>query len=129
MAGACLVLAGAIAGSGQGERLGGDLPWMAVFAAAGLVLAALAAALLDRAYLPGGHGRRSCAGATWRRGSPLPPTGVACGIIAGNCLYGADLETLAVGAAFFALGVATLLGVPGAAPEADPVRRRPGDPR
>jgi uncharacterized membrane protein YjfL (UPF0719 family) len=35
---------------------------------------------------------------------------LAGGIIAGGCLYGADLKTLAVGAAFFALGVATLLG-------------------
>ena len=81
---------------------------MAAFSAAGLLLAALAAALLDRAYLPGGMG------AELRRGNVAAGITsaahrLACGIIAGHCLYGADLATLAVGAAFLALGVATLL--------------------
>jgi uncharacterized membrane protein YjfL (UPF0719 family) len=108
VAGACLVLAGTIAGSGAGERPASDLPWMAAFSAAGLALAALAAALLDRAYLPGGMG------AELRRGNVAAGITsaahrLACGIIAGHCLYGADLATLAVGTAFLALGVATLL--------------------
>ena len=103
VAGACLVLAGAIAGSGQGERLGADLPWLAGFAAAGLVLAALGAALLDRAYLPGGMGPELRRG-NLAAGISSAAHRVACGIIAGKCLYGADVKTLAVGAAFFALG-------------------------
>ena len=109
VAGGCLVLAGALAGSGQGDSLGADLPWMAAFAGAGLVLAALAGALLDRAYLPGGMGpelrRGNLAAGITSAGHRL-----ACGVIARHCLFGADLATLVVGAAFFALGAATLLG-------------------
>ena len=108
-AGVCLVLAGAIAGSGRGERLAADLTWMAAFAAAGLLLAALGAALLDRAYLPGGMApelrRGNLAAGIASAGHRL-----ACAVIAGHCVYGADLGTLAIGAAFFALGIATLLG-------------------
>jgi uncharacterized membrane protein YjfL (UPF0719 family) len=108
VAGACLVLAGAIAGSGRGERLVADLPWMAAFATAGLGLAAIGAALLDRAYLPGGMapelGRGNLAA-----GLTAAAHRVACGVIAWHCLFGADLTGLAVGAAFFVLGVVTLL--------------------
>jgi uncharacterized membrane protein YjfL (UPF0719 family) len=103
------VLAGALSGSGLGESFRADLPWMAAFAGAGLALAALAGAVLDRAYLPGGMGpelRRGNVAA----GITSAAHRVACGIIAGRCLFGADLATLAVGAAFFALGIATLLG-------------------
>ena len=108
VAGACLVLAGTIAGSGAGERPASDLPWVAAFSAAGLLLAALAAALLDRAYLPGGMGAELRRG-NLAAGITSAAHRLACGIIAGHCLYGADLATLAVGAAFLVLGVATLL--------------------
>ena len=92
---------GAVAGSGRGERLPRDLPWMAPFAAAGLVLAALAAALLDRALLPGGMGPELRRG-NLAAGITSAGHRIACGVIAGSCLYGADLPTLAVGVAFVA---------------------------
>jgi uncharacterized membrane protein YjfL (UPF0719 family) len=103
-----LAVGGAFAGSGRGERLLADLPWMAAFGAAGLLLTALAAALLDRAYLRGGM-RPLYAGGNLAAGITSAAHRIACGVIAGSCLAGADLFALAVGAAFTALGVATLL--------------------
>jgi uncharacterized membrane protein YjfL (UPF0719 family) len=108
LAGAFLVIGAAAGGSGAGEGLRRDLPWMLAFAAAGLAGAALAAALLDRALLRGGLARELA------RGNPaagVTAAGhrIATGVVAAGCLYGADLSTLGIGLAFLAIGTATLL--------------------
>jgi uncharacterized membrane protein YjfL (UPF0719 family) len=81
---------------------------MAAFTAAGLVLAGLCATLLDRFTLRGGLaadlGRGNVAA-----GLTMAAHRVATGWVVSCCLYGADLGTLAIGAAFAGIGTATLL--------------------
>ena len=108
LTGAFLVLVGSLAGSGGGQGWIADLPWMALFSAAGLLLAALAAALIDRIFLPGGM-RPLLARGNLAAAITSAAHRIACGIIAGSCLYGADLPTLGVGTVFFTIGVFTLL--------------------
>jgi uncharacterized membrane protein YjfL (UPF0719 family) len=108
LAGGFLVIAGAVSGSGVGERWSRDLPWMAVFAVAGLVEAALAATLLDHVVLRGGL-RREIARGNLAAGLTSAGHRIAAGWVASRCLYGADLGTLAIGAAFLAIGALTLL--------------------
>jgi uncharacterized membrane protein YjfL (UPF0719 family) len=105
--GACLIVAGAASGSGAGVSLRSDLPWMAAFAAAGLILAALAGALVDRALLAGL--RREIARGNLAAGITSAAHRIALGVIAARCMYGGDLAALAVGAAFVAVGAATLI--------------------
>jgi uncharacterized membrane protein YjfL (UPF0719 family) len=107
LCGAFLVLAGA-AGSGAGRTLAHDLLWMAVFAGAGLVLAAVAGAVLDRALLPGGM-RREIGRGNLAAGIASAGHRIAVGVVAGRCMYGVGVGALAVGAAFVGVGAGTLL--------------------
>jgi uncharacterized membrane protein YjfL (UPF0719 family) len=106
--GAFLIVGGAASGSGPGEGLAGDLPWIAAFAAAGLVLAAVAGALMDRALLVGGM-RREIDRGNLAAGIASAAHRIALGIVTARCMYGVGLAALVVGAAFVAVGVVTLL--------------------
>jgi uncharacterized membrane protein YjfL (UPF0719 family) len=108
LAGGFLVVGGAAGASGAGHSLGRDLPWMAVFALAGLVEAGLAATLLDRFSLRGGL-QPDIARGNVAAGLTAAAHRVATGWVVSCCLYGADLTTLAIGAAFAAIGTLTLL--------------------
>jgi uncharacterized membrane protein YjfL (UPF0719 family) len=105
---AFLVTAAAAHGSGPGTSLAGDLPWIVLFAAAAVVLVLAGAWLLDRAFLGSGMGR-AIAGGNRAAGLVAASHRIAVAMVARHCLYGADVATLAIGAAFVALGVATLL--------------------
>jgi uncharacterized membrane protein YjfL (UPF0719 family) len=106
--GAFLIVAGAIRGSGHGEHLAADLPWIAAFAAAGLALGVLGGAFLDRALLVGGM-RREIARGNIAAGAASASHRIAVGVITARCMYGAEVMSLAIGAAFVAVGVLTLL--------------------
>jgi uncharacterized membrane protein YjfL (UPF0719 family) len=108
LAGGFVVIAAAVSGSGTGERFGRDLPWMALFTLAGLIEAGWAATLLDRFVLRGGLGGEIARG---NLAAGLTSAGhrLAAGWVASRCLYGADLHTLAIGAAFVAIASVTLL--------------------
>jgi uncharacterized membrane protein YjfL (UPF0719 family) len=109
--GGCLAVAVAADGSGASGTWRGDLPWMALFAASSLSIVLLGAWVLDLVFL-GVRGatvsteiaRGNVAAGVVRGGHR-----VAMGVVAASCLYGADLRTLAVSAAFAGLGLGTLL--------------------
>jgi uncharacterized membrane protein YjfL (UPF0719 family) len=108
LAGSFVVIAAAVSGSGVGDRLTRDLPWMAAFALAGLIEAGWAATMLDRGALRGGLGQEITRG---NLAAGLTSAGhrLAAGWVASRCLYGADLRTLGIGAAFVAIASLTLL--------------------
>jgi uncharacterized membrane protein YjfL (UPF0719 family) len=108
LAGGFVVIAAAVSGSGVGERFSRDLPWMALFTLAGLIEAGWAATLLDRFVLRGGLGGEIARG---NLAAGLTSAGhrLAAGWLASRCLYGADLGTLGIGAAFVAIAAVTLL--------------------
>jgi uncharacterized membrane protein YjfL (UPF0719 family) len=105
---AALVVAAAVQGSGPGTSFAADLPWMALFAISAAALVFLGAMVLDRAFLGAGitaEVARDNVAAALVASSHR----VAVAAVASRCLFGADLGTLAIGAVFVALGVATLL--------------------
>ncbi len=107
--GGFFVAGSALGGSGAGDGLGRDLPWMLLFAAVGLVGAGGAAAVIDRVLLRTGL-RLELARGNLAAGITSAGHRIAAGIVAGSCLYGADLGNLAVGIVFLVIGVATLVG-------------------
>ena len=107
--GGFFVVGAALGGSGPGDGLGRDLPWMLLFAAVGLAGALAAAAALDRVLVPTGL-RLELARGNVAAGVTSAGHRIAAGVVAGSCLYGADLANLAVGVVFLAIGVATLIG-------------------
>jgi uncharacterized membrane protein YjfL (UPF0719 family) len=109
LAGAFCVVGAAVGGSGVGEGLRRDLPWMALFAAVGLGAGVLAAALLDRALLRTGL-RLELARGNLAAGITSAGHRIAAGVIAGSCLYGADLASLAAGVVYVGVGTLTLIG-------------------
>jgi uncharacterized membrane protein YjfL (UPF0719 family) len=109
LVGGCFVVGGALGGSGPGEGLPRDLPWMLAFAALGLVGAGLAAGMVDRVLLRGGM-RLELIRGNVAAGITSAGHRVAAGVIAGSCLYGADFANLAAGVVFLAIGVVTLIG-------------------
>jgi uncharacterized membrane protein YjfL (UPF0719 family) len=82
---------------------------MLLFAAIGLVGAGFAAGGVDRVLLRGGM-RLELMRGNVAAGITSAGHRVAAGVIAGSCLYGADLTNLAVGLIFLGIGVATLIG-------------------
>lgn len=101
-----LVVTGAAKGGG-GTGLA-NVAWIVLFAGAAVALVVAGATLLDRAFLgsaPGSEIKRGNVAA----GLVAASHRVGVAVIAARCLYGGDLPTLLVGAAFVALGVGTLL--------------------
>jgi uncharacterized membrane protein YjfL (UPF0719 family) len=111
LAGAFVVVAAAVTGSGNGAAWRTDLGWIALFAGVGLLLAGGGASVLDRLFLKTGKGA-SMASEIGRHNfaAGIISAGhrASAGVIAGSCLYGADFVTLGVGTAFAALGIVTL---------------------
>ena len=77
----------------------------------------------------GGHARSSSRGATWPPASPRRATGSPPGSSPAAACTGRISPPWRSGLVFLALGVAHADRLPGAAPQADPLRRRRGDPR
>lgn len=105
---AFLVVAASVHGSGAGNSFAQDLSWIALFAAVSGLLVVAGAWVLDRAFRGAAIARETAAG---NRAAGLVAAShrVAVALIARTCLYGGDLRTLAIGAVFVGLGVATLL--------------------
>lgn len=102
------MIGAALGGSGAGEALHRDLIWMLVFAVVGLVSGALAAEALDRVLLRAGM-RLELMRGNVAAGVTSAAHRIAAGVIAGSCLYGADLTSLLVGVVFVVIGLGTLL--------------------
>ncbi|HEY0711432.1 MAG TPA: hypothetical protein VGF45_02080, partial [Polyangia bacterium] len=103
LAGAFVVIAAAITGSGAGVSWRTDLGWIALFAGVGLLLATAGSALLDRAFLKAGKGAVMTAEIERRNfaaGVVSAAHRASAGIIVGSCLYGAGFMTLLVATAF-----------------------------
>jgi uncharacterized membrane protein YjfL (UPF0719 family) len=103
-----LVAAAALSGSGTGVTLAQDLPWMALFTAAGIVLVIAGGRVLDRVFLGSSLAAQVTRGNV-AAGIVAASHRVAVGVVVARCVYGHDLPTLAVSSAFVAIAVATLL--------------------
>ena len=109
--GVFVAIAAAAHGSGAGESWRGDLPWMGVFSAGALLLLFAGAWVMDRVFL--GGGAQGCAQAVARgnvaAGVVSGGHRAAMGVVVAGCMYGSDVKTLAISAAFALLGLGTLL--------------------
>ena len=106
--GGFLAVAAAAHGSGQGSSLRGDLPWIAAFAGAALVLLIAGGWLLDAALLGPGATAREVVRGNIAAGITSAGHLIAMAVVLAGSMYGADLPTLAVSVAFALLGLATL---------------------
>jgi uncharacterized membrane protein YjfL (UPF0719 family) len=103
------VVDGAMLEGGRHSVLGG-ITWMVLFGAVGLVLLGLTTGLANLLFL-GAALRAEIARGNVAAGLISAGHAIAMGLILGSCFYGRDLQSLAVSASFFLIGVATLLGL------------------
>jgi uncharacterized membrane protein YjfL (UPF0719 family) len=103
-------LAGAVMDGGvhEGGDWRGGIKWAALFGVVGILLLLLTGGLANVVFL-GGKLRAEVARGNLAAGLVAGGHFVAVGLILDGCFYGRDLQTLAVSAAFFLIGVATLL--------------------
>jgi uncharacterized membrane protein YjfL (UPF0719 family) len=101
------VAAAVVTGCVRGERLGADLVWTATFGGTAILLLVAAAGLGARTLL-GARGKKEIEAGNVAAAIGAGSHYVASAILLARCLYGADLATLGVSIAFFAIAQTTL---------------------